>query len=70
MATQLRVVLLALATLSLSGCAVGSKLGWNADRVEPTAADRAACEAAVKTLEGKADHAIALRACLDSKTHR
>lgn len=69
MAMKLRVASLGLCVLVLSGCAAGSKLGWNKDRAEPTAAERASCETSVRTLEGKEDHALALRACLDAKTH-
>lgn len=70
MATPLRLALPGLAVLLLAGCAAGSKLGWSKDRAEPTAAERASCETSVRTLEGKDDHALALRACLDAKTHR
>jgi hypothetical protein len=69
MAIPLRVALLGLAGLALAGCAAGEKLGWHKDRAEPTAAERATCETSVRTLEGSEDHALALRACLDSKTH-
>lgn len=70
MTASTHVALPALAVLILAGCADGTKMAWSGDRVEPTDADRATCATAVRTLEGEKQHDTALRACLDSKTHR
>jgi len=61
---------LPLLALTLGGCALGTRLGWNARVDAPTEAVRASCNDAVRTLEGEPDHATALRACLEAKTRQ
>lgn len=70
MDAMLRIGLLTLASVALGGCAVGAKLGWTADHVVPSDIIQNHCDAAVRTLQGKPDHNIAMRACVQAKTRQ
>jgi hypothetical protein len=69
----LRIGLLALAGIALGGCAMGKEvkeeMGWTKHAV-PSDVVRSSCENAVKGLEGKPDHHIAMDACVDAKTRQ
>lgn len=70
MDARIRGAFLALATVALTGCAIGAKLGWNADRTVPSEVVQTNCEAAVRTLKGQPDHDVAMKACVDAKTRQ
>lgn len=62
--------LLALTCVALTGCAIGTKLGWHDDRRVASDVVQASCDKAVRTLRGQPDHNIAMRACVDAKTRQ
>ena len=70
MDARIRIGLVAVIGLGLGGCAIGTRLGWHAERVTPSDAIRAHCEANVRTLNGQPDHDTALRACMEAKTRQ
>lgn len=70
MDARLRIGLAALVALGVSGCAIGTRLGWHAERVTPSDAIRANCELNVKTLSGQPDHDTAMRACVEAKSRQ
>jgi hypothetical protein len=70
MDARIRIGLLAMAGLSLSACAIGTEMGWTSDHAAPSDVVRSNCDSAVKTLEGKADHATAMHACVEAKTRQ
>ncbi len=70
MDTRVRIGLVALVALGVGGCAIGTRLGWYAERVTPSDAIRANCELNVKTLQGRPDHDTAMRACVDAKSRQ
>ena len=65
-----KLISIALATLALSGCAVGERLGWTRHHEVPNADVKASCERSVKSLEGQADHATAMQACVDATSRQ
>lgn len=72
---KLRIGLLVLAMLAVSGCATGgkldwNKLGWHKKQAPPSDVVLASCQAAVGGLKGRADYDSALRACTDAKTRQ
>lgn len=70
MDARIRIGAVAVAGLVLSGCAIGTRLGWHTERVTPSDAVRANCEVNVKTLKGQPDHDIAMRACVEAKSRQ
>lgn len=70
MDARIRIGVVALVGLGLGGCAIGTRLGWHAERVTASEAIRANCEANVRTLRGQPDHDIAMRACVEAKSRQ
>ena len=59
----------ALAVL-LGACAMGQKLGWQRTHAPATEVQLASCTTATATLEGRPDHDVAYRACVDAKARQ
>jgi len=65
-----KVVAVAATAVLLGACAAGQKLGWQRSHAPATEVQLASCTAATATLEGRPDHGVAYRACVDAKVRQ
>ena len=61
---------MAIAASMLGGCAAGQRMGWKRTHEPATEVQVASCDAATATLEGRPDHGVAHRACVDAKARQ
>jgi hypothetical protein len=65
-----KLAALAAAAMLLGACAAGQKLGWQRSHPPANEVQLASCTAATATLEGRPDHGVAYRACVDAKARQ
>ena len=70
MDAKTKCVALTTAAVLLGGCAAGQKLGWHGYHPPASAVQVASCDAATATLNGRPDHDVAHRACVDAKARQ
>ena len=70
MARVAKIAAVAVVAAGLGACAAGQKLGWQRSHAPATEVQLASCTAATATLEGRPDHDVAYRACVDAKARQ
>ena len=68
--TVAKVAVAAAMAVVLGACAAGQKLGWQRSHAPATEVQLARCTAATATLQGRPDHDVAYRACVDAKVRQ